>query len=778
MSFLKSVFLGLRRKIGEPIMILLTVAIAVTTFVSALTLRTSVERTATESYRSLSGGAELEATLSDDLSVYYLTGDSVDYRALEEESSKYGDLYAGYLFYASVGKEEGRFATLYASDLDALSRYNPVAYLSGENKALRTGIVLGESFAHKIGAETGDSLVVTRYGSAQKLTLTVTGVAAEKGVFATADALVSEEAVSRLLSLGDDVRVYDRFYIDLSEEKLAALGVTIEQAAKAIEEKATSFTLSSPVKDKDVRITLAYQSTLLFVIAFIVAALGAVLIYTAVSLLLKNRLSVAAIFKSVGASAGSLSLYLFLEILLYGVLGSLLGLVGSLGANLIFGALTGSAVGFSLDILSALIGVLFGVVLSLLSAAIPVCKLATSPLSEMLRADSPLLHAKPLPAAVAGGAFAGLFLWTAFAKPSVALLSGVFSGLALPAFLFALMPFVVKGVSCLLCRATRDDPRFGKIYLASSGARANRHAQSGARLLAIAVTAVVAVAVLLGEANAQLRSFDAVFRSDIMISASSESLPDIVKETREEEGVTGSYLAYVETHCAIEGEEENTVTLLAARGQEYEAVFRAAEFGVDVPAIVGVRRAAMGGGLALKLGLSVGEEFALVVNGERTVFTLATLIDTPLTVVFTDLSGLGVDPNLCLVNGTEEVFNRLSEKYALEGAVYRASDAFAYVTRLAVDYIKVFSLFEALVFLFAAVGYLISALSSFRDRKREYELLVAVGASRGDVKRLVFAENAIVVFVSLFIGALFSVALLFIVQNMLKSLGLYFTLLG
>ena len=114
----------------------------------------------------------------------------------------------------------------------------------------------------------------------------------------------------------------------------------------------------------------------------------------------------------------------------------------------------------------------------------------------------------------------------------------------------------------------------------------------------------------------------------------------------------------------------------------------------------------------------------------------------------------------------------------MTGAVYRASDAFGYVTTLASDYIRVFALFEALVFLFAFAGYLNAALASYRDRRREYELFAAAGASRSDRRTIVAWENAIVVSTAVLLGAATSFALLFIVQNMLKSLGLYFALLG
>jgi len=776
--FLKSLLLGLRRKLGEPIMILLTVAIAVAVFVSALALRDSIRETTVASYRAFSGEASLEASLSEDYPAYYVTAEDASYRALSAECDKYGALYSGYLFYASVGKEQGVFATVYATDREALSRYNPVECISGEVTTSRTGVVISESFAERIGARVGDGLTAGRYGSEQTAVLTVTGIAKEKGLFTGAQILVSEQTASRLLSLGDNLRVYNRFFIELSDEKINALGMSEQDAMAAIDSACSDFDVASPVNDKNVEVSLSYQSTLLLVVALIVAALGAILIYTAVTLVMKSRLATAALFKSVGATSVGLTMYLLAEIFLYGVVGSAVGVGGSYAVGAIFGAMTGSAASFSVGVGTAFLGVLFGVALALLSALIPVLRLSFSPLSELLRSHSPIWRLRVLPAVVSAAVFLALFLATAFAGVSAAFTLGAFAALALIALLFTVIPFAVKGVSVLLMRVTRDRPSVSKIYLAATGARSNRHAQSGARLLAIAVLAVLSIAVLLGEASHQLRSFDSLFRADIMISADSAEIPAVTADARSVEGVSGAYFAYVETRCSIEGEEENTVSFFAARLQEYESVFRAADFGVDASSLSGAGRAAMGGGLAMKLGLEIGDEFSLIVNGARKTFTLASVIDTPLTVVFVDLSGLGIPPNLCLAAGTDDAFSRLSEKYALTGAVYRASDAFGYVTTLAADYIRVFALFEVLVFLFAFAGYLNAALASYRDRRREYELLAAVGASRRDRAQLVAWENGIVVLTAVLLGAATSFALLFIVENMLKSLGLYFTLLG
>lgn len=780
MIFLKSLLLGLKKKIWEPIMIVLTVAIAVATFVSALTLRSSVRENTVASYRAFAGECELEASLSEEYSTYYLTADSQLYRTFEKQAENYGTLYAGYLFYASIGKEEGKFAEVYATDSSRLAEYNAVTFVEGGYAKGRTGVVLSAVFAEKIGAQAGDYLTATRYGSDSSLTLLVTGIAEPVGVFRQADALLSEEGASRLLSLADSVKVYNRFYLDLSDQKLAALGLDEEAVKGKLSQTCPFFELSSPVADGEIEVALSYQSTLLFVIAVIVAALGVILIYTAVSLVMKNRVAAASLFKSVGATSGALTLYLLAEILLYALVGSLLGLGLSYGVGALFGYLTGSVVSFSVGILSAFLGVAFGILLALLSALIPVLRLALSPLYDLLHEASPVKPVKALPAAIAGGVFVALFLGTAFASVGAAFVLGVFAFFALLAALFTLVPLAVKGFSALLARLTRPFPKAGKLYVASSGAKHDRHAHSGARLLAISVMAVVSVAVLIGEANRQLSSFNDLFRADIIVSASVDTLPSVAAESAEVEGVTGSYLAYVASHCALEGNSSNTVSFFAAHGQEFEKAFCVSDLGVEVSSFTGKgeRTAAIGGGLALKMGLSVGDTFTLTLDDKKVDFVIGALIDTPLTVVFSDLTGLGISPNVCLVEGGADAYSRLAEKYSLEGAVCTSEDAFGYATDLAVAYMKVFTLFEVLVCIFALAGYMNTAVAAYRDRKRERELLSAAGASPSDLRTIVILENAVVVISALLIGTIFSFAVLYIVQNMLKTLGLYFTLLG
>ena len=780
MSFFKSLLLGVKKKIWEPIIILLAVALAVATFVSALTLRSSVRRTAEESYRALSGNCELEASFSDDFSTYYLTADNKTYLTLKTEAEKYGDFYGGYLFYCSLGDGEDAFAEVYATDLSLLSSYNAVELSEGEVLAESgASVVLSQTFAKKIGAKVGDLITASRYGSERSHPLLVTGIARQKGVFREVDALLSSKGAARILSLGDSVTVYNKFFIDLSEKKTSVLNLTSAEAAALLAAANPAFIVQNPVKENNVEVTLSYQSTLLFLIAVISAVLGVILIYTAVSLVMKNRVSLAALFKSVGATERGIALYLLAEVALYGFVGSLVGLGASFGVSALFGAMTGAIVTFSVGWAGALLGILFGVVLALVAALVPVIKLSILPLYDLLHESSPVRAVRVLPACVSAAVFALLFVCGFVLPVSAAFTVGVFAFLALLAALFALLPLVVKGGAFVLTKWTANKPRARILHLAASGAKHNRHAHSGARLLAIALMAVAAVGALLGEAKKQLSSFDTLFVADIVISAKEDQLPLVAAEAKNVEGVSAAYLAYVGTRCELEGEKGNTVTLLAARGQEYDEVFNAESFGVDVDSFRSEegRYAALGGGLAIKMGLSVGDTFALVVEGKRVEFTLASLIDTPLTVVFADLSSLGVPANVCLAKGGEEGRKNLAEKYALEGAVYSSKEAFGYVRDLALAYIKVFTVFEILVCVFALAGYINTAIAAYRDRKRERELLLSAGASRGDLNKLVLSENALVFLISAAMGVLSSVLLLFVVQNMLKTIGLYFSLL-
>ncbi len=775
--FLKSLFLNLKRKIGEPILIVLTVALAVATFLSAIALRDSIEREAIRSYRSFSGRSEIEAVYAGEDEAFYLTGGSTEYEKLKAAAEDVGALHAGYFFYASASASSDSFARIYSADFSDLSEYNPVSVSKGEIASSRTGAVLSASFAEKIGVALGGNFVLSRYGGNQKVTLTAIAFAEEEGVFLSSDILVSENVASRLVSLGDGVTVYNKFFIDFSAQKIEALGLDRKGATDKLAADAPSFTFASPVNEENVETTLSYQSALLAVIASLVAAIGAVLIYSAVSLVMKNRISLCSLFMSAGATRTQLFGYLAAEILLYAVFGSAAGIGLSFGVAALFSAVGSFSAGaISVGPLICLFGMLFGVALAFLSSLVPILRLSGTSLYDALHFSTPVARERAFPALVGAIVFLAFLLALAFAAPRFSLVLGAFAFLSAFALILALAPLAVRGVGELVMRVAKGG-KVGALYVAASASHKQKHAYSGARIFAVSVAAVVTVAALCFEAESQLVSFDKLFKTDVLVTCAEGDAPVVLDSLRAEEGVRGAYLAYLETKCAIEG-GDGTVTLVAVRAQEATAALDLGAFGFRFEEIAGSRKAAVSRGFALKRGLNVGDPFAVKLNGEYVPFTVAALTDTPITIVFTDLSGLGVSPNACLA-GTdgEKVFDRLSEKYSLIGAVTRVKDVFAYVTSLARSYLRIFKFFNVLVIAFAAIGYANALLASLRDRKREFEILAAVGAGRSDRIKILAFENAIVILSSAVLGAIFSVALLFIVQNALKGLGLYFSLL-
>jgi len=775
--FVKSILHSIKRKVGEPILILVTLVLAVAIFIAALSLRSSVETRLRDSYLSLSGRAELEATFADDFFAYYTTEDAAEYLCLKESAEKYGTLHSGYRFALSVGKEDKTYARAYSTDIWDLLNYNDVRFRIGGHAEKNSGAIFSATFAEKAGVHIGDFVELSVYGSGKK-TVEVVAFAEDSGPFLSVDILLTDVTASRLLSLSEDVKIRNCFFIELSDDKMQMQGIAESDVAAAIERDATAFRLASPLNNEDFGMTLRYEILLLYVIAALVAALGAILIYTAVTLVMKNRISLVALFRSVGASTGRIFLYLIAEIALYGLVGSLLGVAASFGISALMNVMLGSASApVTVSYLTAFFGVLFGLALALVSAVAPVAKVSTMPLYDMLASSSPVVKRSALPSVIAGALLFGFLLWSIFATVSASFVVGIVTSVLLFVFLFLVIPPVVKAVGSLVMKLTANTA-CGTLYVAASGARENRHTQSGARLLCIALTAVIVVAALCGEATGQLSKYERLFRSDIMISASASDLPTIRDEVRAESDAEGAYLAYMESKCSL-AQGAGIVTIIAVRSQEAGSALDLDAFGIDLSGIRGARRLAMGRGLAMKIGVDIGDAVALKVNGEDLEFTVGDLLDTPLAFVFTDLSGLGIDPNTCLVRSDSDTLVKdLSERYSRTAVVYPVEETFSFITDMVDAYIRVFILLDVIVILFAAFGYVNNALASYRDRKREYELLNGVGAGKTERRKLVLAENAIVTLSAVFISALASVLMLYVVQNMLRTFGLYFSLLG
>ena len=769
--FVKSILRSVKRKVGEPILIVMTVMLAVAMFVSTLSLRSSIKMRLIDSYTALSGAAEIEATFSDDFAAYYTTEESDAYIRLQETVKKLGTLHSGYAFYLSVQREDAStFARAYSTDFSDLLTYNEIRFSQGGISEKHSGVIIGNSFAQKAGVQVGEFIRLTMYGSETR-NAEVVGIAENVGPFLGVDIILSDVMAARFLSLSEDVKIRNRFFIELSEET-----IDISEAVAELREGAPDFNFASPINDDDIAITMRNETMLLLVIAGIVAVLGAILIYTAVVLVMKNRISLAALFRSVGATSGKLSLYLFAEIALYGVLGSLLGVATSFGISALMNVMIGTAsasvhVGFG----AMAAGLLFGLMLSFLSAFAPVVKVVSMPLYDMISYSSPIVKEKRLPAVVVGCLFIVFFIWSILSSVDASFSVGIVALLLLIASLFLIVPLLVKGISSLVMKFSVNSS--GMLYVAASGAKENRHAHSGARLLCIALTAVIAVASLCGAATTQLAKFSSLFRADIMISAPSSDLLSIRDKVRNEAGVSGAYLTYIETKCPL-AQGGTTVTFIAIRPQEAEMVLDPSAFSLDVDSICGARRIAISRGLAMKQGLAIGDSISIKLDGKDELFTIASFIDTPLTIVFSDLTGLGSEANACLVaSSSDDLLQNLTEGYSRYAAVYRITDAFSSIIDLANAYIRVFILLDVIVVLFAMIGYFNNALASYRDRKHEYDLLNGVGADRMARRKLILAENAIVVLGAVILSVVASVLLLTIVQNILKAFGLYFRLL-
>ncbi|MBP5404873.1 MAG: FtsX-like permease family protein [Clostridia bacterium] len=775
--FVRSLLRSVKRKVGEPILIVATVLLAVAVFVAAFSLRVSVEKRETASYRALAGECALEASFSDAFSAYYTTEDSAEYRTLREKTEAYGTLHSGYYSYLTATGGTESFARAYSTDISDLFKYNDCKFVSGGVSSKATGVILRAAFAEKIGVKTGDRMGLSVYGSERKSTVEVVGIAEESGPFLQADILLSDTVTARLLSMPEDVRIRNRFFIELSEEKTEALGIAEKEIAATLGRLAPSFTFASPVNEEALATTLRYESTVLFALVGLVAVLGVILIYTAVTLVMKNRLSLASLFRSVGASSGALFFYLFAEIALYAVLGSLLGVAASYGVAALMNLMIGTASApVSITFGTASLGVLFGVLLALLSAFIPVWRVGKMPLYEMMQSSSSVRKPQVLPVLITGGLFVALFLWSALSSVSAALASGILAAIALFALLFAVMPILIKGANALIMRFS-EKSAVGALYIAAAGARENRHAQSGARLLVIALTVVISVATISGKTAAQLSSLERLFRADVVISAESEDVRAIRSEVVAEEGVKETYLAYIEQKCSL-AQGTRQVTLVALRAEDFAVAMDVGSIDLDVSSVRGERRLAIGRGLAMQAGVSVGDPILLEVGGVETVFTVASYLDTPLAIVFTDLSGLGIKENACLAEvSAETVTQDLAEKYSRSAFVVRFVELFSSYVEAANAYIRVLILLDVLVVIFAFLGYANNALASYRDRKREFRLLAQVGASVSEKRKIIFFENAVIALSALLVAAVASVCLLFIIQNMLKYFGAYFRLL-
>ncbi len=192
-----------------------------------------------------------------------------------------------------------------------------------------TQIIIGEKTAEKYDLALGDHIIIsTKQGD---VTLEIAAYAAPKGFFLMEamedDAFSVISTTSYVADLSGISGEITNAYIDLSDS------ASVKESSQMLTDNNPSFSVSTLVDEESIDSSLQMIHNFLTIILLIIIALNFYVISSITKMIMSIRIPVVGTFRSIGATRHKMNAILVLENALYGVLGSILGIIAGVFAR-------------------------------------------------------------------------------------------------------------------------------------------------------------------------------------------------------------------------------------------------------------------------------------------------------------------------------------------------------------------------------------------------------------------------------------------------------------
>ncbi|SHJ55908.1 putative ABC transport system permease protein [Anaerocolumna jejuensis DSM 15929] len=250
--------------------------------------------------------------------------------------------------------------------------------------------IISERTAAKHNLKTGDTLELVIAGKTEQFQ--ITAISAPSGVFYN-DKKDSFSVILPYEYLSKDFNATGKYNLILA----LSSGKTVQDGIDQFNKGNSSFTADKLFDEAAVKEQFAGMESILYVMLIIVVVMSSIIIYSSFKLIITERLSAIGTFLSQGATAGKVKFILYMESLLYGICGAILGcLLGVVSLHIItrmisplkdygiYGAVT-------IEPAYLIKGCLFAVILSFLSVIIPVHRISRLQVKDVILNDVRIL---------------------------------------------------------------------------------------------------------------------------------------------------------------------------------------------------------------------------------------------------------------------------------------------------------------------------------------------------------------------------------------------------
>lgn len=760
--YLKNLLQSLKKNPTQPIVIMLIVIFTSSIFCIAMVFKDVFYEHNLYLAKQSVGEADLILSVNADSGTMFAYKDDVE-AVLGEDGKAYG-------YFSMFCDYDGDIYSCMATDVLTVSEINPVI-LQKKGKIslynINELVVVSSKFASEHDLGIGDEITLTILGN--PLTFSIEGIAKDEGFFASTDMLVNMKGIVRyflyelkLFAMPDTVELCTTVLVKASE------GVDIDALRDRL---ATAPSLSAlnverAINGERIQNVSRLESMITFITALLLMLVGIALIFAAFSIYVSKRLHNIALFKSIGANSATLVGSLLLEGILYALIGSPFGIL--LAKLLVKRICVVLELGYIATMTPSmwLPSIAMSVVCIALAIVVPSLRLARESVDSLLRGQiSQKKHdALPIIFISLAGAIATSLCFAFLPKTDYMALT-IADMLFILTLIFFATPYFCNLFGFTSSKILDKLPRQNFSSVALRTIRRNDGFKNMTRIVTVGALILTCIGTMLDALNVQVKYVSNVLDFDFAVIAPSnarieDDLQSIdgVKKTSRCYFKFSSSAGYVGNN--VLAFEDDPGKYLHLEGKGY--VPRGKLEGNQLIITEGIARA---------YDLKEGDLTSFVVNHKEREFQIAQIIDFPLPFLIVDAKYCELDCYLIVVDTEDEAkeaaYKQIQTTYSQK--FYPVVTTRYFLSKgVETKFIELGFSFVYIISAFVAFGIFNSVIDNVRKRRKEYEILASLGATKGKIAGLIAAELA----ASVLISAIIVTAAYFLITQLIYAASL------
>lgn len=760
--YLKNLLQSLKKNPTQPIVIMLIVIFTSSIFCIAMVFKDVFYEHNLYLAKQSVGEADLVLSVNADSGTMFAYKDDVE-AVLGEDGKAYG-------YFSMFCDYDGDIYSCMATDVLTVSEINPVI-LQKKGKIslynINELVVVSSKFANEHDLGIGDEITLTILGN--PLTFSVEGIAKDEGFFASTDMLVNMKGIVRyflyelkLFAMPDTVELCTTVLVKASEE----VDIDALRDRLATAPSLSALNVERAINGERIQNVSRLESMITFITALLLMLVGIALIFAAFSIYVSKRLHNIALFKSIGANSATLVGSLLLEGILYALIGSPFGIL--LAKLLVKRICVVLELGYIATMTPSmwLPSIAMSVVCIALAIVVPSLRLARESVDSLLRGQiSQKKHdALPIIFISLAGAIATSLCFAFLPKTD-------YMALAIADMLFILtLIFFATPYFCNLFGFTSSKildklPRQNFSSVALRTIRRNDGFKNMTRIVTVGALILTCIGTMLDALNVQVKDVSNVLDFDFAVIAPSnarieDDLQSIdgVKKTSRCYFKFSSSAGYVGNNVLAFEDDPGKYLHLEGKGYVPHGKLEGNQLIITE-------------GIARAYDLKEGDLTSFVVNHKEREFQVAQIIDFPLPFLIVDAKYCELDCYLIVVDTEDEAkesaYKQIQTTYSQK--FYPVVTTRYFLSKgVETKFIELGFSFVYIISAFVAFGIFNSVIDNVRKRRKEYEILASLGATKGKIAGLIAAELA----ASVLISAIIVTAAYFLITQLIYAASL------